>query len=379
MCRLSVGAVKKIMQGLGVSVVALMVLCSASSYAERIKDIASVAGVRANQLVGYGLVVGLDGTGDQTTQSPFTTQSFNSMLKQFGITVPEGARMQMKNVAAVMIQAELPAFAKPGQTIDVTVSSISNAKSLRGGSLLMTPLKGLDGKVYAIAQGNLVVGGLSASGNDGSKITVNIPSAGRIPSGAIVERMVENNFAGGQPIVFNLHRADFTTANELAKSINAMLGPDVARPLDAVSIMVNSPVNPAQRVDFISMLENIEVNPGEEVAKVIINSRTGTIVVGKNVRVSPVAVTHGSLTVSVAESLSVSQPNALAGGTTVVVPSSNVQADEETNPMFKFAPGANLDDIVRSVNNVGASPSDLMAILEALKQSGALKAELVVI
>lgn len=379
MRRLSVGAVKKIMQGLGVSFVALMVLCSASSYAERIKDIASVAGVRANQLVGYGLVVGLDGTGDQTTQSPFTTQSFNSMLKQFGITVPEGARMQMKNVAAVMIQAELPAFAKPGQTIDVTVSSISNAKSLRGGSLLMTPLKGLDGKVYAIAQGNLVVGGLSASGNDGSKITVNIPSAGRIPSGAIVERMVETNFAGGQPIVFNLHRADFTTANELAKSINAMLGPDVARPLDAVSIMVNSPVNPAQRVDFISMLENIEVTPGEEVAKVIINSRTGTIVVGKNVRVSPVAVTHGSLTVSVAESLSVSQPNALAGGTTVVVPSSNVQADEETNPMFKFAPGANLDDIVRSVNNVGASPSDLMAILEALKQSGALKAELVVI
>jgi flagellar P-ring protein precursor FlgI len=379
MRRLSVGAVKKIMQGLGASFIALMVLCSASSYAERIKDIASVAGVRANQLVGYGLVVGLDGTGDQTTQSPFTTQSFNSMLKQFGITVPEGARMQMKNVAAVMIQAELPAFAKPGQTIDVTVSSISNAKSLRGGSLLMTPLKGLDGKVYAIAQGNLVVGGLSASGNDGSKITVNIPSAGRIPSGAIVERMVETNFAGGQPIVFNLHRADFTTANELAKSINAMLGPDVARPLDAVSIMVNSPVNPAQRVDFISMLENIEVTPGEEVAKVIINSRTGTIVVGKNVRVSPVAVTHGSLTVSVAESLSVSQPNALAGGTTVVVPSSNVQADEETNPMFKFAPGANLDDIVRSVNNVGASPSDLMAILEALKQSGALKAELVVI
>lgn len=367
------------MSGFMHAALALMVLCSATAQAERIKDIASVAGVRANQLVGYGLVVGLDGTGDQTTQSPFTTQSFNSMLKQFGITVPEGARMQMKNVAAVMIQAELPAFSKPGQTIDVTVSSISNAKSLRGGSLLITPLKGLDGKVYAIAQGNLVVGGLSASGNDGSKITVNIPSAGRIPSGAIVERMVETNFAGGQPIVFNLHRADFTTANQLAKSINSMLGPDVARPLDAVSIMVNSPVNPAQRVDFISMLENIEVTPGEEVAKVIINSRTGTIVVGKNVRVSPVAVTHGSLTVSVAESLTVSQPNALASGTTVVVPSSNIQAEEETNPMFKFAPGANLDDIVRSVNNVGASPSDLMAILEALKQSGALKAELVVI
>lgn len=347
--------------------------------AERIKDLTSVAGVRANQLVGYGLVVGLDGTGDQTTQSPFTTQSFNSMLKQFGIAVPEGARMQMKNVAAVMIQAELPAFAKPGQTIDITVSSISNAKSLRGGSLLVSPLKGLDGKVYAVAQGNLIVGGFGAQGADGSSIKVNIPSAGRIPSGAIIERMVENNFSAGQPIVFNLNRADFTTANQLAKSINALLGPDVARPIDAVSIVVDSPQNPAQRVDFIAMLENLEVTPGEEAAKVIINSRTGTIVVGKNVRVSPVAITHGSLTVTVAESLTVSQPNAFGEGKTVVVPSSKVQASEKINPMFKFSPGATLDDIVRAVNNVGASPSDLMAILEALKQSGALKAELVVI
>lgn len=357
----------------------LLLQFSFNASAERIKDIASVAGVRANQLIGYGLVVGLDGTGDQTTQSPFTTQSFNSMLKQFGITVPEGARMQMKNVAAVMIQAELPAFAKPGQTLDITVSSISNAKSLRGGSLLVAPLKGLDGKVYAVAQGNLVVGGFGAQGADGSSIKVNIPSAGRIPSGAIVERAVETNFAGGQPIVFNLNRADFTTANQLAKSINTLLGPDVARPLDSVSIMVDSPQNPAQRVDFIAMLENLDVVLGEETAKVIINSRTGTIVVGKNVRVSPVAVTHGSLTVTVAESLTVSQPNAFGEGKTVVVPSSKVTAAEKTNPMFKFAPGASLDDIVRSVNNVGASPSDLMAILEALKQSGALKAELVVI
>ena len=347
--------------------------------AERIKDIASVAGVRANQLIGYGLVVGLDGTGDQTTQSPFTTQSFNSMLKQFGIAVPEGVRMQMKNVAAVMVQAELPAFAKPGQTLDVTVSSISNAKSLRGGSLLVAPLKGLDGKVYAVAQGNLVVGGFGAQGADGSSIKVNIPSAGRIPGGALVERAVETNFAGGQPIVFNLNRADFTTANQLAKSINNLLGPDVARPLDSVSVMVDSPQNPAQRVDFIAMLENLDVTLGEEAAKVIINSRTGTIVVGKNVRVSPVAVTHGSLTVTVAESLTVSQPNPLGEGKTVVVPNSKVSAAEKINPMFKFAPGASLDDIVRSVNNVGASPSDLMAILEALKQSGALKAELVVI
>ncbi len=357
----------------------LLLQFSFTAQAERIKDIASVAGVRPNQLIGYGLVVGLDGTGDQVTQSPFTIQSFNSMLKQFGITVPEGARMQMKNVAAVMIQAELPAFAKPGQTLDVTVSSISNAKSLRGGSLLVAPLKGLDGKVYAVAQGNLVVGGFGAQGADGSSIKVNIPSAGRIPSGALVERAVETNFAGGQPIVFNLNRADFTTANQMAKSINTLLGPDVARPLDSVSVMVDSPQNPAQRVDFIAMLENLDVTLGDEPAKVIINSRTGTIVVGKNVRVSPVAVTHGSLTVTVAESLTVSQPNALGQGQTVVVPSSKVSASEKVNPMFKFAPGASLDDIVRSVNNVGASPSDLMAILEALKQSGALKAELVVI
>ena len=350
-----------------------------SAQAERIKDLTSVAGVRANQLIGYGLVVGLDGTGDQTTQSPFTVQSFNSMLKQFGITVPEGTRMQMKNVAAVMVQAELPAFAKPGQTLDVTVSSISNAKSLRGGSLLMSSLKGMDGKVYAVAQGNLVVGGFGATGNDGSNIKVNIQSTGRIPSGAIVERMVDTNFAAGQPIIFNLHRADFTTATRVAKSINDLLGPDTARPLDAVSIMVDAPVNPAHRVDFLAMLENLDVKPGEEAAKVIINSRTGTIVVGQNVRVSPVAVTHGSLTVSVSESLTVSQPNEFGQGQTVVVPNSRVEVTEETNPMFKFAPGASLEDIVKSVNTVGASPADLMAILAALKQSGALKAELVVI
>ena len=343
-----------------------------SAHAERIKDLTSVAGVRANQLIGYGLVVGLDGTGDQTTQSPFTVQSFNSMLKQFGITVPEGTRMQMKNVAAVMVQAELPAFAKPGQTLDVTVSSISNAKSLRGGSLLMSSLKGLDGKVYAVAQGNLVVGGFGATGNDGSNIKVNIQSTGRIPSGAIVERMVDTNFAAGQPIIFNLHRADFTTATRVAKSINDLLGPETARPLDAVSIMVDAPVNPAHRVDFLAMLENLDVKPGEEAAKVIINSRTGTIVVGQNVRVSPVAVTHGSLTVSVSESLTVSQPNEFGQGQTVVVPNSRVEVTEETNPMFKFAPGASLEDIVKSVNTVGASPADLMAILEALKQSGAL-------
>ncbi|MDO3382611.1 flagellar basal body P-ring protein FlgI [Gilvimarinus algae] len=356
----------------------LLVFCAEVS-AERIKDIASVAGVRSNQLIGYGLVVGLDGTGDQTTQSPFTTQSFNNMLKQFGITVPEGTRMQMKNVAAVMIQADLPAFSKPGQKLDVTVSSISNAKSLRGGSLLMSELKGLDGKTYAVAQGSLVVGGFGVEGGDGSNITVNVPSVGRIPGGAFVERVVPNSFANGQPIVFNLHQADFTTANRLATAINDMLGPDVARPMDAVSVRVNAPVDPAQRVDFLALLENIEVKPGEEPARVVINSRTGTIVVGQHVRVSPVAITHGSLTVSISEDFDVSQPAPFSQGQTVVTPDSNIEVDEEINPMFKFAPGATLEDIVKSVNNVGASPADLMAILEALKQSGALKADLMVI
>lgn len=287
--------------------------------------------------------------------------------------------MQMKNVAAVMLQAELPPFAKPGQKLDVTVSSISNAKSLRGGSLLMSELKGIDGNTYAIAQGNLVVGGFGAEGGDGSNITVNVPSVGRIPGGALVERVVPNNFASGQPIVFNLHQPDFTTANRVANAINDMLGPEVATPMDAVSVRVTAPVDPAQRVDFLALLENIEVTPGEEPARVVINSRTGTIVVGQHVRVSPVAITHGSLTVSISEDYQVSQPEAFAQGRTVVTPDSEVDIEEEVNPMFKFAPSATLEDIVKSVNDVGASPADLMAILEALKRSGALKAELMVI
>lgn len=360
-------------------IAALLMAATGLAQAERIKDIATVAGVRSNQLVGYGLVVGLDGTGDQTNQSPFTIQSFNNMLQQFGITVPPGTRVQTKNVAAVMIQAELPPFAKPGQTIDITVSSISNATSLRGGSLLMTSLKGPDGQVYALAQGNLVVGGFGAEGRDGSRITVNVPSVGRVPDGATVEKEVKNNFSAGQPVVLNLNRADFTTANRVAQSINEMLGPDVARAQDAVSVAVSAPQDPSHRVDFISLLENIQVEPGEEAAKVVINSRTGTIVVGQHVRVSPVAITHGNLTVSISEDYTAVQPNPLGGGDTVVLPGSDVEITEETNPMFKFAPGNTLEDIVRSVNNVGASPGDLMAILEALKQSGALKAQLMVI
>lgn len=357
----------------------ILFVVSLAAYAERIKDISSISGVRSNPLVGYGLVVGLDGSGDQTNQAPFTTESFLNMLKQFGISIPEGARMQLKNVAAVAVHAELPAFSKPGQRIDITVSSIANAKSLRGGTLLLTPLKGADSNVYALAQGNLVVGGLGVEGLDGSKLTINIPSVGRIPGGATVERSVPTNFSAGQPIVFNLHQADFTTAKRVADSINDLLGPKVAQAKDAMSIEVNAPKDSSQRVNFISLLENIEITPGEAPARIVINSRTGTIVVGSHVRVSPVAVTHGSLTVTVAEEVDVSQPDALSEGTTVVLPKSNVTAEEEFNPMFKFAPGPTIDEVVRAVNEVGAAPGDLMAILEALKQAGALKAELIVI
>ncbi len=357
----------------------LFYLVVVPAVAERIKDITTIAGIRSNALVGYGLVVGLDGSGDQTNQTPFTSESFLTMIKQFGIAIPEGARLQLKNVAAVAVHAKLPPFAKPGQQIDVTVSSIGNAKSLRGGTLLMTPLKAADGNIYALAQGNLVVGGLGVDGADGSRLTINVPSVGRIPNGAYVERSVPTRFAAGQPIIFNLHHADFTTAKRVTDSINDFLGPGVARAKDAMSIEVNAPKDPSQRVDFISLLENIEVKPGEAPARVVINSRTGTIVVGNHVRISPVAVTHGSLTVTVAEDIQVSQPNALGEGATVVLPDSDVSAQQEQNPMFKLSPGPTLDDLVRAVNNVGAAPGDLMAILEALKQAGALKAELVVI
>ena len=358
----------------------LGMLLSLSAQAERLKDLASIQGVRSNQLIGYGLVVGLNGSGDQTTQTPFTLQTFNNMLSQFGIKVPAGSgNVQLKNVAAVSVHADLPPFAKPGQTVDVTISSIGNAKSLRGGSLLMTPLKGIDGNVYAIAQGNLVVGGFDATGGDGSRITVNVPSAGRIPAGATVERPVPSGFDQGNSLTLNLNRADFTTAKHVVDQINNLLGPGVAQAIDGGSIRVSAPLDPSQRVDYLSMLENLDIQAGQAAAKVIINSRTGTIVIGQNVQVQPAAVTHGSLTVTITEDPIVSQPNALSDGQTAVVPRSRVDAEQEAKPMFKFGPGTTLDEIVRAVNQVGAAPSDLMAILEALKQAGALQAELIVI
>ncbi len=354
-------------------------LLSGFAQAERLKDLASIQGVRSNQLIGYGLVVGLNGSGDQTTQTPFTVQTFNNMLAQFGIKVPPGGNVQLKNVAAVSIHADLPPFARPGQTIDITVSSIGNAKSLRGGSLLMTPLKGIDGNVYAIAQGNLVVGGFDAGGADGSRITVNIPSAGRIPAGAIVERAVPSGFNQDEYLTLNLNRPDFTTAKNIVDALNELLGPRVAQAMDAGSVRVAAPADPTQRVDYLSIIENLEIVAGQAVAKVIINSRTGTIVIGQNVRVQPAAVTHGSLTVVITEDPIVSQPEAFSQGQTAVVPRSRVNAAQEAKPMFKFGPGTTLDEIVRAVNQVGAAPSDLMAILEALKQAGALQADLIVI
>jgi len=358
---------------------AALALVMPLAQADRLKDIASIQGVRTNQLIGYGLVVGLPGTGDQTTQTPFTVQTFNNMLAQFGIKVPPGTTAQLKNVAAVSIHADLPAFSKPGQTIDITVSSIGNSKSLRGGSLLLSPLKGIDGQIYAIAQGNLVVGGFDAEGRDGSKITVNVPSSGRIPNGATVERPVPSGFDQGNSITLDLNRSDFTTAKRIVDKINETLGAGVASAVDAGSIRVTAPVDPSQRVDYISILENMEVDPGQAVAKVIVNSRTGTIVIGQNVKVSPAAVTQGSLTVTISEDPQVSQPNPLSGGQTVVTPQSTVKAKQEAKPMFKFGPGTTLDEIVRAVNQVGAAPSDLVAILEALKQAGALQADLIVI
>ena len=354
----------------------LVLLIALPAHAERIKDIAAINGVRTNQLVGYGLVVGLDKSGDKTT---FTGQTLRNMMGKYGLTLPAGVDPRAKNIAAVSIHADLPAFAKPGQKIDVTVSSIGDAKSLRGGSLLMSPLRGADGKVYAVAQGNLVVGGLSAGGQDGSKITVNNPLVGRVPNGATVEQTVATPFETGNELIFNLNTADFTTANRMVESINKTLGAGTASAIDATSVSVRAPADANQKVSFASMLENLEVLPDDAPARVIINSRTGTVIINSKVKVQPAAVSHGSLTVTISEDPQVSQPGAFSTGETTVTPQSNVSVKEEKNHMFVFNPGVSLDEIVQAVNGVGAAPSDLVAILEALKSAGALRAELMVI
>ncbi|MEM7280087.1 MAG: flagellar basal body P-ring protein FlgI [Pseudomonadota bacterium] len=363
------------------SVVAFLVclLATVQVYGARIKDLAQVDGVRTNQLVGFGLVVGLNSTGDQTSQAPFTVQSLRNLLNQLGVTVPPNVNPQLRNVAAVSVHAELPPFAKPGQTIDVTISSIANAQSLRGGSLLMTQLKGADGNVYGIAQGNVIVSGLAAGGEDGSSITVNIPSAGRIPNGATVERGVPTSFNSGGTITLNLHQQDFTTVARLCELINQKLGTGTAWPVDGGSVQVLAPQDPSQRIAFVSTLENLELQPGLAPAKVIVNSRTGTVVIGSTVRVAPAAVSHGSLVVTISEDPAVSQPEAFSQGDTVVVPDTQIEVTEDASRMFLFDPGVTLDELVRAVNQVGAAPGDLVAILEALQQAGALEAQLIVI
>ncbi len=358
---------------------ALMAWFVTSVQAERIKDIAEVAGVRSNQLVGYGLVVGLNGTGDQTSQTPFTVQSMKNMLSQYGITLPANVNPQVKNIAAVMVHGDLPPFAKAGQRIDVTVSSLGNASSLRGGTLLMTPLKGADGAIYALAQGSLIVGGLGASGSDGSKITINVPSVGMIPNGASVERPSPSRLGENDALTLNLHQSDFTTARRVAESINRYIGPGTAFPIDGTSVRVRAPRARGQRVVFLSMIENLTLQPGESPARVIVNSRTGTVIIGHRVRVSAAAVAHGSLVVTVKESTGVSQPAPFANGQTTTVQQSSVQVEQDKNRMFLFSPGVSLQSIVEAVNKVGAAPGDLVAILEALKAAGALHAELVVI
>ncbi len=367
-------------RGIVAALLVLLLGVVAPAHADKIRDLVQVAGVRSNQLIGYGLVVGLDGSGDQTTQAPFTTQSLENMLQQFGITVPASARPQLKNAAAVMVTADLPPFAKPGQTIDVTVASIGNAKSIRGGQLLMAPLRGADGNVYAVAQGSVVVGGISAQGKSGSSVQVNISASGRIPNGASVERVVASSFAGGGDLMLNLNTADFTTAARIATAINHAYGAGTAQPVDGGTVSVRGPQDPAQKVAWLGAIQNLDVQPGDAPARIVVNSRTGTVVIGSDVRVSAAAVAHGAIQVTISEQAQVSQPAPFSrGGQTAIVPSSSVQVSEEGAHMFKFGPGVSLDTIVRAVNQVGATPSDLISILQALKQAGALHADLVVI
>ena len=356
----------------GMSIVCL----SFSTHAARIKDVSSIAGVRDNGLVGYGLVVGLPGSGEST---PFTDKSFSAMLNNFGIQLPTGTKPKTKNVAAVAVSAKLPAFTKQGQTIDITVSSIGSAKSLRGGTLLQTFLKGLDGKVYAVAQGSLVVGGFSAEGADGSKVVSNTPTVGYIANGAIVEKEIKNPFSRGDHLTFHLFEPDFTIAQSMVNAINQFLGPDMAKALDSTSVKVSAPRDPSQRVAFLSVIENLEFKPADASAKIIVNARSGTIVVGQNVRLKPAAITHGGMTVSIKENYQVSQPNPLSEGETVVTPDSNINITQEDARMFKFDPGITLEELVRAVNQVGAGPSDVMAILQALKHAGAIEGQLIIL
>ena len=358
---------------------ALAGVMASQARAERIKDLASVQGVRPNQLIGYGLVVGLDGTGDQTTQTPFTVQSISAMLAQMGVNLPPGTSLQLKNVAAVMVTAQLPAFAQPGQLLDVTVSSMGNAKSLRGGTLLMTPLKGADGQIYAMSQGNLVIAGAGESAG-GSKAQINHLSAGRIPGGATVERAVASPFMLGESLRLELHTMDFGTADRVATAINKRMGAGVAQAVDGRVVQVRAPMAPNDRVAFMGQLENLAVDVVAGAAKVIVNARTGSVVMNQSVTLDPVAVAHGNLSVTINSTPSVSQPSPLSqGGQTVITEKADIQIRQDGGKIVMLEAGARLADVVKALNTLGATPQDLLAILQAMKASGALRAELEII
>ena len=380
--------VQKTFQALGwvAAAVALAILLAGPAHADRVKDLASAASMRSNQLLGYGLVVGLEGTGDGADVS-VTASSMKAMLGRLGVNIDgslgdfdtaSGGKLDVKNVAAVMVTAELPGFAKPGQRMDVNVSAIGKAKSLRGGTLILTSLRGVDGQVYALAQGALTATGVSEEAA-GSRVTRGVPTAARVPSGAIVERAVATPFDTAELVLLNVHASDFTTTTAIVNEINKTFGGDVAKALDPVSIAIRAPQDISQRVSFMSMVENLQVTPGEPPAKVVVNSRTGTVVISRNVKVTAAAVSHGTISVTVAATNEVVQPNALAGGETATQTNADVEVAEPKRPMFLFQPGIDLRQIVDAVNQVGATPSALIAILEALKSSGSLRAELVVI
>jgi flagellar P-ring protein precursor FlgI len=368
---------EKFMKRFALVLLAMWAVYPVAASAERIKDLASIQGVRDNQLIGYGLVVGLDGSGDQTTQTPFTVQSIITMLSQMGVNMPQSTSLQLKNVAAVVVTAMLPPFAKPGQTIDVTASSIGNAKSLSGGTLLMAPLKGADGQVYAIAQGNVLVGGMGAS-SGGASVQVNHLSVGRVPSGATVERAVPTILGQGDFINLELNTSDFTTAARIVDVINGQVAPNIASALDGRMIQVRAPAG-IGRVGFISQIENLEVNPGEGVARVIINARTGSVVMNQAVTLQPCAVAHGNLTVVINTDSTVSQPGPLSRGQTVVTGKTSIDVKSDKGGLVQLPNGVSLSDVVNALNSIGATPQDLLAILQAMKSAGALRAELEII
>jgi flagellar P-ring protein precursor FlgI len=361
---------------LGLALIALAGLAPAR--AEHLRDLATLQGVRTNALIGYGLVVGLDGSGDQTTQTPFTIQTLQTMLQQLGITLPAGTNPMLSNVAAVMVTAVMPPFAQPGQALDVTVSSMGNAKSLRGGTLLMTPLKGADGLTYAVAQGNILVGGAGASAG-GSKVKINQLAAGRVPDGATVERAIPTPFQLGDQLRFELNNSDFATASAVTAAINSAMGEGTATARDGRVIDVRAPLGSNDRVRFVADLENIDISVEDPTARVVINARTGSIVINRSVTLQPAAVAHGNLSVTITSTPIVSQPGPLSSGQTTVTQKTDISIKQEGGVLMNLPSAANLADLVKALNALGANPADLVSILQALKAAGALRAEVEVI